>query len=324
MMRRIRQPDRISMTDTPAMTPQTPGERQVFLDHVGWFVPSIERAGALFERLGFTLTPFVAQHNADPKGGPPVPAGTGNRCAMLRRGYLELLCAVPGLDTPLSRQLDDAVARYPGIHLIALTVGDAERAHRRLNDLGFDPQPPVHLRRPVETPDGGEAEVGFTVLRVPPEKMPEGRVQMLTQNTPDLVWQDRFLARENGVTGLGGVLLCVADPQEAATRYARFAGKSAVGDRHYMSVELDRGRLGFATRRRAQEFMPGVAIPALPFMAAVGLQAADPDRTRRFFEGRSIVPMDEGADWLCVDPVDAGGGALMIRAGAEAWPPPGA
>jgi hypothetical protein len=309
------------MANNPATASQTPGEREVFLDHVGWFVPSIEQAGDAFERLGFELTPFVAQHNADPKGGPPQPAGTGNRCAMLKRGYLEILCAVPGLDTPLSQQLEDAVARYTGLHLVAMTVGDADRAHRRLRDGGFDPQPPVHLRRPVEDEDGGEVEVSFTVLRVPPGKMPEGRVQMLTQNTPDKVWQDRFIARDNGVSALTGMLLCVADPAEAATRFASFAGKSASGDRHYMTVELDRGRLGFATRRRAQEMLPGLVVPSLPFMAAVGLSSADIRATRDFMDARGILMMDEGDDWLCVDPDEAAGAVMMIRAEGDAWPP---
>jgi hypothetical protein len=322
MMRRLPRAGTDRFMETSSTTPpQTPGDRQVFLDHVGWFVPSIEQAGVAFERLGFTLTLFVAQHNADPQGGPPKPAGTGNRCAMLGRGYLELLCAVPGLETPLSQQLTRATRRYGGIHLIALTVGDAVRAHARLREAGFEPEEPVHLRRPVETRDGAEAEVSFTVLRVPPGKMPEGRVQMLTQNTPALVWQDHLIARDNAVSALTGVLLCVADPTEAATRYARFAGKSATGDRHYMTIDLDRGRLGFATRRRAQELLPGLVIPSLPFMAAVGLASADIDATRAFMAARDVVLLDEGADWLCIDPSEAAGGALMIRARGDAWPP---
>ena len=128
-------------------------------------------AGAAFERLGFTLTPFVAQSNADPAGGPPKPAGTGNRCAMLRRGYLEILAAVDGADTLLAHQHRTAVARYVGVHLLAFTVADARAAHARLAAEGFAPLDPVHLRRPIAT-DGGEEDVAFTVVRVPPPKAP--------------------------------------------------------------------------------------------------------------------------------------------------------
>ena len=45
---------------------QTPAGNEIFLDHVGWFVPDMDTAGRQFEDLGFVLTPFVAQHNADP------------------------------------------------------------------------------------------------------------------------------------------------------------------------------------------------------------------------------------------------------------------
>jgi hypothetical protein len=302
--------------------PQTPAADEIFLDHIGWFVPSIAEAGAAFERLGFRLTPFVAQHNADPLGGPPKPAGTGNRCAMLRRGYLEILTAIPGLeDAPLARQLNEAVDRYPGIHLVAMTCGDAARAHAHLREAGFEPGDPVHLRRPVKTEDGGEAEVSFTVIRVPPGKMAEGRVQMLSQNTPDLVWQDSFIARDNAVDALTGVLLCVADPAEAAGRYARFTGKPATGDGSYMTIELDRGRLAVATASHAREMLPGLSVPSLPFMAAAGLASSDLAATRAFLAARGVTLLTEGEGWLCVDPAEAVGGALVIHDGVTTWPP---
>ena len=65
---------------------QTPSGSEVFLDHVGWFVPDMDELAGAMERLGFILTPFVAQQNADPNGGEPVLAGTGIRCALMRRG----------------------------------------------------------------------------------------------------------------------------------------------------------------------------------------------------------------------------------------------
>ena len=174
--------------------PQTPAGDQIFLDHLGWFVPDMEVAGRQFEDLGFVLTPFVAQQNADPGGGAPVPAGTGNRCAMLRRGYLEILTASDGVDTPLAQQLNAAVARYTGLHLIAFTIDEADAAHTRLEAGGFAPQPPVHLRRPLALPGGGAAEVAFTVLRVPPGAMEEGRVQMLGRT---ICWRGTMASRRS-------------------------------------------------------------------------------------------------------------------------------
>ena len=83
------------------MATQLPGPGEVFLDHMAHFVPAMEPAAAVLERCGFRLTPFTVQTNRE--GGVTVPSGTGNRCAMLRNGYLELLAATS--DTPLAQQL---------------------------------------------------------------------------------------------------------------------------------------------------------------------------------------------------------------------------
>ena len=302
--------------------PQTPAGDQIFLDHVGWFVPDMELAGRQFEKLGFALTPFVAQHNADPKGGSPVPAGTGNRCAMLRRGYLEILTATNGGETPLAQQLNDAVGRYTGLHLIAFSINDTAAAHARLDEGGFSPQQPVYLRRPLTLPDGGEAEVAFTVLRVPPDAMEEGRVQMLRQETPDLVWQDNLLARENGIDALTGVLLCVDDPVSVSDRFASFTGRGAQGDDSYQVIDLDRGRLGFATEDTCRIMVPGIDIPTKPFMAAVALQADDLGVIKKLCVSRDIKLLDDDADGTVrINPLAAMGAAMVICGPNAIWPP---
>jgi len=302
--------------------PQTPTGDEIFLDHVGWFVPDMEVAGRQFEELGFVLTPFVAHRNADPAGGPPLPAGTGNRCAMLRRGYLEILAAIDGADTPMARQLNTAMARYTGLHLIAFTVDDVAAAQARLAAGGFDPQPPVLLRRPVTGQDGGEAEVAFTVLRVPPAAMPEGRVQMLRQETPELVWQDQLLARDNGVTALGGILLCVDDPAAVSDRFARFTGRAARGGGAYRVIALDRGRLGFATADYCRALLPGIAVPATPFMAAAALQADDPAVIGALCAARCIRLLDDAGDGTVrIHPAAAAGAALVVSGPDTVWPP---
>ena len=302
--------------------PQTPTGEQIFLDHVGWFVPDIAAAGRQFEALGFVLTPYVDQKNADPKGGSPVPAGTGNRCAMLRRGYLEILTATKGVDTPLSQQLRAAIDRYTGLHLVAFTVDDTDSAHARLEAGGFGPQTPVHLRRPLDLPDGGKAEVAFTVLRVPPGAMEEGRVQMLRQETPDLVWQDHLLARDNGVVALAGMLLCVDDPASASDRFARFTGREATGAGDYRIIDLDRGRLGFASADRCRTLVPGITVPTTPFMAAVALQAEDPVKIKTRCADRGIELLDDVGDGTVrIDPSAAMGAAMVIGGPDTTWPP---
>ena len=56
----------------PANTRQTPDAGQIFLDHVGWFVPDMDAAARAFEKLGFGLTPFSIHGDRDPMI--PIPA----------------------------------------------------------------------------------------------------------------------------------------------------------------------------------------------------------------------------------------------------------
>lgn len=224
------------------MQGQLPQPGQVFLDHVAHFVPDIEAAAAALEECGFRLTPFTAQVNRV-EGG-TVPAGTGNRCAMLSCGYVEILAKTA--DTPLSRQLEERLQRHVGLHLAAFSTADAAVERERLAAAGFDVLPLVDMRRPVATSSGAE-DARFTIARIAEGAMPEGRVQFLTHHTPDLVWREAYLDHPNRAQKLLGAWIAAADPGEAAERFERFTGREARREHGRMTIDLDRGALVFAT-----------------------------------------------------------------------------
>ncbi|MEE8515563.1 MAG: VOC family protein [Alphaproteobacteria bacterium] len=296
---------------------QLPDASEVFLDHVAWFAPDMAAAEHCFTRLGFTLTPFTPQSNAGPHG--PIAAGTGNRCAMLGAGYLEILTSVPGPETELSRQLIAALGRYTGIHLVAFATADTGAEGRRLQRQGFDPLPAVDLRRPVKGAEQ-DAEAAFTVLRLAPGAMAEGRIQFLTHHTPDLVWQRRFMAAKNAVTGLTGVLFAVDDMAGAARRYGCFTGRAPdiAGDTGV--ITLDRGCLIFAGPERCRSLVPGIEIPAMPFIAAVLLESRNISLTQEFLEGRGVDVHGLGAGAMLVPATEAMGASLVIHHPGWLWP----
>jgi len=292
---------------------QLPQAGEVFLDHVAWFAPETEAEGRAFRRLGFVLTPYVLHRAATADGGLE-PSGTANRCAMLQRGYLEILTPVQGSETALARQLRAGLSRYQGVHLIAFSIADAEAERSRLFAAGFDPQPVVRLRRLVAVEGGGEASAEFSVVRTAQQIMPEGRIQFLVHETPRLVWQPRFLGHENAIEGLTGVLVVVADVPEAASRYARFTGRraEAIGEGCAV-IALDRGRIAFAPWTTAgHDRRAAPAVP--PFIAAVALQSGNLARTLSFMESRRVRLIKAEADFLVVHPDDAAGAALVIHA----------
>ena len=177
---------------------QLPVGDEVFLDHLAHFVHDAEAARRAFARCGFAPTPVSIQVSPNPAGGVS-PTGTGNVTAMFSRGYIEVLFKTS--DTPLSREFDAALARHAGLHLAAFAVADAEQAHRRLAADGFAVRPLVHMSRPVET-ETGPGTAAFTIARVEPGVMPEGRIQMLTHHTEETVWQKRWLTHPNSAIGL--------------------------------------------------------------------------------------------------------------------------
>ncbi len=294
---------------------QVPEPGEIFLDHVGWFVADLEIAGRAFERLGFVLTPTTVHENRDAAGS-RVRAGTANRCAMIERGYIEILAAVRGIDNPIAAQFRAALARHAGIHLIAFTCADPAREAARLEAEGFAPQPAVALRRPIETDAGTTGEATFSVVRLPPGAMPEGRVQMLSQETPDTVWQRSLIARDNAVASLAGVVSCSADPGEAAARFSHFTGRPADG----RTIRLDRGRLDFCDPAGLATLLPGARPPALPYNAAIVLESVDPARSRTCFEsgGATVTELADGV--IALPPEAAAGAWMVVHAAGAAWP----
>ena len=249
-----------------------PGRGELHLDHVAHFVPDLDTAGDVLERAGFVLTPSTAQANRT--AGGMVPSGMANRCIMLREGYVELLTAVS--PSPLATQFEAAVGRYVGLHLLAFATDEPEEAFRRLEREGFRPGEPISLTRPVEDEGGQTHEARFTVMRVAPEGMPEGRVQILKHHTPDVVWQERWTAHPNGVEALEAVLICVEDPREAADRFGRFLGRIPAADGRTVAVRLERGACIFVSPGELSAVAPFCpTVPVLPMMIAAALRSRD-------------------------------------------------
>lgn len=306
------------VNDADSTHRQTPGPGQIFLDHVGWYVADMDACSAAFERLGFRLTPYTEHSHADAAGN-RTSSGTANRCAMLERGYLEFLTAVPELDTPLTEELEGGLARYPGLHLIAFTCADAAAEHARLEAAGFALRPLVRLRRPSKTDDGADAMCAFSVIRPQPGAMAEGRIQTITQETPDVVWQPSLIARDNAVDMLSGVVVCVADPDEAAGRFARFTQKDPHPADGRIDLPLDRGCLSFMTPAQLGGFVSGLAAPTTPYIAAVAMRSRDLDATRAFLRDRGV-PHDDAGSGRIVVPAEEALGATLVFHADDAWP----
>ncbi|MFL6797053.1 MAG: VOC family protein [Xanthobacteraceae bacterium] len=249
---------------------QLPIAEEIFLDHVAHFVPDRDSAVRALHRAGFATAPVSIQVNAAADGGPARLTGTGNVTAMFKRGYIEVLFKTA--ETPLGHELDAALARHVGVHLAAFSVADAAAARERLAGAGFRLRPLAQMQRPVDTEGGEPGTAAFTLARLEPGEMPEGRMQILTHRTEHMVWQPRWLSHSNGALALTRLIIAVADPAEAAERFGRLTGRQPMRVLHGHTLPLDRGRLDLMTEEAFARLLPEVAIPALPFVGAYGVR----------------------------------------------------
>lgn len=267
---------------------QRPPPGELCLDHLGHFVPDLDAAAAVWEKLGFAVTP-LSVHQVGGK-----PAGTSNRCVMLDEGYLELLA--PTADTPNARRVRERMKLFVGVHLACFGTPTAEAEHQRLAAHGFEPDPLVRLERKIETGD----TVRFAVVYVPPDKMPEGRVQYCEHLTPREVWREGFV----NPFALRAVYVVADEPEEAAARWGRFGGLLPRPEDGLVRLDTKRGRVVIGTRKRLAQLL-GEAPPA-PALAGYALGCADPEEFARRcskaglrVQGKAVrLPAALGGTWL--------------------------
>ena len=242
---------------------QRPPAGELVLDHLAHFVPDLGAAAAVWEKLGFKVTP-VSHHEVAGK-----PAGTSNRCVMLEEGYLELLAPSKGnaADTPHAQRVRDRMKRFVGVHLACFGTPDAAAEQQRLAAQGFSPEPVVHLKRRIET----GASVEFRVVYVPPDRMPEGRVQYCEHITPAQVWRQGFV----NPFALSAVYVVADDPEEVAARWGRFGGLLPRPEDGFVRLNTARGRVVIGTQRNMERLLGNA--PAAPALAGYALSCSDPD-----------------------------------------------
>ena len=145
--------------------------------------------------------------------------------------------------------------------------------------------------------DGGEGTTAFSVIRLPNDAMLEGRVQVLSQDTPDVVWQRSVTADANGASMLSGILICADDPAEAAGRYERFTGKKRRVSGDGFRIALDRGEIAICNQEDCVALEILVSkyrifrlSPPYPSSAAISLER-DPTWMRTIFRWSLIRPI---------------------------------
>ena len=283
------------------------------LDHVGLYVHSLQAAAQQYAQLGFQLTAQSQHSSQNLQTGAVTLAGVGNRCAMLRKGYLELVAIVdPALDP---RGVAVGLQRYEGLHILALRAFEPQTHCAALRAAGFEATL-GDLRRTIDLPEGPQV-ARFTQVRTPAAAMPEATLFMLRHETPELLWRAALLEHPNGAQSLDEVLLLVGDDfAEVVARYARYLGVAAQHDAQGAYFSLPHGVLRLLTHEGLAACFPGVPAPAtsMPVGYVVGVRALA--HTAAWLRAQGV-PFTQNAQQLWVAPAQAGGACVVFRQAAS-------
>jgi hypothetical protein len=273
------------------MTPPAPGLPALTLDHLGCIADDFDAATAAWERLGFRLCPRSAQRGAVPGREGMHPWATSNRCALFRRGYLELIGTIwPGAFNPWAAFME----RGAGLHIIALRCDVADDTHGALAARAPFLQPPVQRERDVDV-DGEKRTMRFRNIFSRDADCPEARWILIEHQTPDFLWQPRYLDHPNGALALLSATFVADDPAPVAARLDALGRPAGV---EVVDADAFAARHGWRPTRR-------------PGLHALTIGVLDLGYAMALLESRGV-PCALGGATVWVGPEHAGGFSLGL------------
>jgi hypothetical protein len=164
----------------------------------------MDRAAALMEQLGFTVTPR-GYHSL----------GSINHLMVFEGHYLELVGLPLGTDV-LRR---DVLESPLGLNGLVFQAKEVDAIIGPLRDSGLAMLAPRGFSRSA-TIDGVEQLVRFRTTRTAPELFPAGRVYYCQHYTSELVWRREWMSHTNGCGGLRELVIVTTTIETDASRYA--------------------------------------------------------------------------------------------------------
>jgi catechol 2,3-dioxygenase-like lactoylglutathione lyase family enzyme len=273
------------------------------IDHLVIVVRDLERARAVYGRLGFTLSP---------RGEHSPPLGTANHTIMAQRDYLELLAVTT--ETASNLGYREALAEGEGIVSLALAAPDATSAHAAWQAAGLHPEEILRFSRPVARPSGDAIEARFEITRLPPRALPGAEVFVCGHLTREAVWLPELLDHPNTAVALRGVTIAVPDPGTAAAAWARALCVSSVAEiAGGLRITVGAQTIDLVDPRSAAARVGTDRLPRRAGAVAMDLAVRDLSACRAAL-ARGGVPFREAGDRLLVAPEHAAGVAIAWAA----------
>ncbi|MBO0993167.1 VOC family protein [Bacillus sp. SD088] len=288
------------------------------LHHVGLITKNMEETIERYERLGFTFTPLSMPKVIQKSGGDPEELGVGNRTAIFRNNYLEVLGVVnENIWNAVSKEqrgpfdIDEPLNRYEGLHVMHFGTDDLEAVRQRLVKQGTPCSDIRPFQRPVNTPEGTQMMKAKSLF-FPEASNPEALIQIAQHLTPDLVLQPRYMQHTNGAQTVTEIIVCAPNPLHYADKYRMYTGCDYVQKGNLHIVELGFSTVIVVAPEHLGEVIPESTPPTLPYLAGFTVATSDLGMPRHVLT-ENQVSFQEHDDRLIVGSQDACGCAVLFE-----------
>lgn len=195
------------------------------IDHIVLAVRDLDAAAAIYEKLGFILTPRATHEDR---------MGTSNRIAQFAgRNFIEIL----EVDRPDKLEPHDFAKEPPffsfggqsramlekreGISMLVFAGDDARADAARFKTAGVPTYDVFDFERKARLPGGEEVTVSFSLTFATSPDMPEIAFFVCENRAPEYFWKPAFQAHENGAQVISAVYIASSEPARDAAFVAR-------------------------------------------------------------------------------------------------------
>jgi len=286
------------------------------LDHVGTAVHSLDEGQKAFLKLGFQLTPRSHHKGVSRPGGPVEPWGSANHCAMLQRGYLEVLGIV---DQSLFSTAKALLARYEGTHIVAFRPRSMDDVEAQLTAKGLPVDTPRALERMAAYGPGGHEtrRVAFRNARFTATVFTEAQFQYTEHLTRDTMWQPHLLEHANGALALDRLYLCAPDPAAIAAKLSPILGIVPTAGAHGGPLlSLEHSDVCILTPQAWQALAPGNPLPPLPAPVGFTVRTASLAQAKGVLKGNAVPYAESAGGGIRVDAAHACGAVIHFTEGS--------
>jgi Glyoxalase-like domain len=233
----------------------------------------MDRAQAVFESLGFHLTPR-GRHSL----------GSINHLIVLKDDYVEIVGLPTGTDVLRQEVLDSPV----GIDGLVFQTQSADNTYASLSKAKLAVQAVQAFSRPVEL-DGMTYSASFRTTRFTHGTYPAGRVYFCQHLTPELVWRKEWQSHSNQVIRTSAFLIVANKPAQEAKKYlAASQGELIKGAFGEYRIRGQHYELVFVTPTQYAECYGALSCQQHPlqgerresFFGAIALQTQDLDSVK--------------------------------------------